>query len=72
MHEKLTAVIWDFDGTLVDTRRKNMTVARALVEGDAYAARICRSRRYFYDRMTPQARALFGEAFAECEAAKKP
>jgi hypothetical protein len=47
-------------------------VARALVEGDAYAVRLCRSRRYFYDRMTPQARALFGEAFAECEAAKKP
>jgi len=32
MHEKLTAVVWDFDGTLVDTRRKNMNVARALVE----------------------------------------
>jgi HAD superfamily hydrolase (TIGR01549 family) len=32
MHQKLTAVVWDFDGTLVDTRRKNMTVARALVE----------------------------------------
>jgi len=32
MHEKLTAVVWDFDGTLVDTRRKNMAVARALVE----------------------------------------
>jgi len=32
MHEKLTAVVWDFDGTLVDTRRKNMNVARSLVE----------------------------------------
>lgn len=32
MHEKLTAVVWDFDGTLVDTRRKNMNVARALVQ----------------------------------------
>jgi HAD superfamily hydrolase (TIGR01549 family) len=32
MHEDLTAVIWDFDGTLVDTRLKNLNVARALVE----------------------------------------
>ncbi|NKB87757.1 MAG: HAD-IA family hydrolase [Acidobacteria bacterium] len=32
MHQKLTAVVWDFDGTLVDTRRKNMNVARALVK----------------------------------------
>ena len=29
---ELTAVIWDFDGTLVDTREKNLNVTRALVE----------------------------------------
>ena len=29
---ELRAVIWDFDGTLVDTRQKNLNVTRALVE----------------------------------------
>lgn len=29
---ELTAIIWDFDGTLVDTRAKNLNVTRALVE----------------------------------------
>ena len=32
MDEKLSAVVWDFDGTLVDTRQKNLNVTRALVE----------------------------------------
>lgn len=32
MSEKLTAVVWDFDGTLVDTRQKNLNVTRTLVE----------------------------------------
>jgi HAD superfamily hydrolase (TIGR01549 family) len=30
--KRLTAVIWDFDGTLVDTRDKNLAVTRVLVE----------------------------------------
>ncbi len=29
---ELQAVIWDFDGTLVDTRQKNLNVTRTLVE----------------------------------------
>ena len=29
---EVQAVIWDFDGTLVDTRQKNFNVTRALVE----------------------------------------
>ena len=28
----LTAVIWDYDGTLVDTRAKNLTITRSIVE----------------------------------------
>ena len=28
----LTAVVWDYDGTLVDTRQKNLNVTRRLVE----------------------------------------
>jgi len=32
MERKITAVVWDFDGTLVDTRRKNLNVTRALVQ----------------------------------------
>lgn len=32
MKRDVTAVVWDFDGTLVDTRRKNLNVTRALVE----------------------------------------
>lgn len=32
MSSELTAVVWDFDGTLVDTRAKNLNVTRALVE----------------------------------------
>lgn len=30
--DQLTAVVWDFDGTLVDTRQKNLNVTRRLVE----------------------------------------
>ena len=32
MRDRLQAVIWDFDGTLVDTRRKNLSVTRSLFE----------------------------------------
>lgn len=32
MSERLTAIVWDFDGTLVDTRQKNLSVTRALTE----------------------------------------
>lgn len=32
MSNELTAIVWDFDGTLVDTRAKNLSVTRALVE----------------------------------------
>ena len=32
MLEQLTAIIWDFDGTLVDTRQKNLNVTRTLTE----------------------------------------
>lgn len=32
MDGELTAVVWDFDGTLVDTRQKNLNVTRAVVE----------------------------------------
>ena len=28
----LTAVVWDYDGTLVDTREKNLSVTRRLIE----------------------------------------
>ncbi len=28
----LTAIIWDYDGTLVDTRAKNLNITRAIVE----------------------------------------
>lgn len=44
MDGQLTAVVWDFDGTLVDTRAKNLNVTRALVEqvkgrsGDSFRA----------------------------------
>lgn len=44
MSKTLTAVVWDFDGTLVDTRAKNLNVTRALVElvkgrsADSFAA----------------------------------
>jgi HAD superfamily hydrolase (TIGR01549 family) len=30
-HRQLRAIIWDFDGTLVDTRQKNMNVNRQIV-----------------------------------------
>ncbi|MFQ5569658.1 MAG: HAD family hydrolase [Rhodothermales bacterium] len=30
--EEGNAILWDFDGTLVDTRRKNLNVTRAIVE----------------------------------------
>lgn len=29
---ELTAVVWDYDGTLVDTREKNLSVTRRLIE----------------------------------------
>lgn len=29
---QVRAILWDFDGTLVDTRRKNFDVARAIIE----------------------------------------
>lgn len=32
MATELTAIVWDFDGTLVDTRAKNLSVTRSLVE----------------------------------------
>ncbi len=32
MSQPLSAVIWDFDGTLVDTRQKNLNVTRYLIE----------------------------------------
>lgn len=32
MRQSLNAVVWDFDGTLVDTRQKNLNVTRYLTE----------------------------------------
>jgi len=30
-HKKILAVIWDYDGTLVDSRRKNLNVTRKII-----------------------------------------
>ena len=32
LNKKITAIIWDFDGTLVDTSRKNFNVAQKIIE----------------------------------------
>ena len=31
LSKKITAIIWDFDGTLVDTSRKNFNVAKQII-----------------------------------------
>ena len=35
-HEEVGAIIWDYDGTLVDTREKNLSVTRTVVEKIAH------------------------------------
>lgn len=41
-------------------------LSQALAAGDPHAKRVCESRRYLFDRMTPKAQKAFRGAFSEC------
>ena len=46
--------------------RAALDLPRALAAGAPHAAAVCRSRRYLFDHMDPDARAAFAPAFSEC------
>ncbi|MGD8856929.1 MAG: HAD-IA family hydrolase, partial [Chloroflexota bacterium] len=63
------AVVWDFDGTLVDTRRKNWQVTRALIPAvsgrpvEAFPALASLAAYQLADRRSANWRALYGREF---------
>jgi HAD superfamily hydrolase (TIGR01549 family) len=72
--ELLTAVIWDFDGTLVDTRAKNLAVTRSIIAAltgrppDSYPVLTSLDNYEHATRVATNWRHMYGEAFGFDEA----
>ena len=68
-NNKISAIVWDYDGTLVDTRQKNLNVTRSiiekLVEEDAETFPVLRSLENYslVNRKTSNWRELYRSEF---------